>query len=302
MKRFPYPVIVDTDIGDDVDDTWALALMLASGAFDIRLIVVSNNDTEYKARLTAKILTALGRADIPIAIGNSTPLPPNYVWGQGKWLNGFSLTSYAGRVTRGIDEAARIILESDRRVCLFALGTNRTPADLVARYPTVVRNSFIYAMAGAVRKSYEGVDRVVPEFNIASDLSASQAVFDSGWAYTMLPLDVCADLRLEGSLYAAFLQSNAPCARLVKDNYKAWLEDAIFENKNTFEKGSSILFDLVVPWYALFPQHFIVRSEPVYIDAAGITKTGRGGVKNWAAEITDTDALFRYTVDCLCRE
>lgn len=301
MKAFAYPVIIDTDIGDDVDDTWALTFMLASDAFDVKLIVVSNNDVEYKACLVAKILTELERTDIPIAVGKGTPLPAGYVRGQGKWLGDFTLGDYAGTVYRGIDRAAEIIRQSPCKVCLFALGTCRTLADLLALDPLVVDNSVVYAMAGAVRKSYEGLDAVTPEFNVASDIAAARAVFDSGWDYTMLPLDVCAGLRLKGDLYRRLLESASPYARLIRDNYKAWLADAIFENTNDFAKGSSILYDMVVPWYALFPQYFSVRREPIYVDEKGTTKLKAGKPIAWALALTNTQDLFAFTVEQLCK-
>ena len=33
------PVILDTDIGDDIDDTWALGFLLRSPEFDVKLVV-----------------------------------------------------------------------------------------------------------------------------------------------------------------------------------------------------------------------------------------------------------------------
>ena len=49
----PIPVILDTDIGLDVDDVWALAFMLRCPELDIRLIVTDTGDTHYSARLVA---------------------------------------------------------------------------------------------------------------------------------------------------------------------------------------------------------------------------------------------------------
>ena len=48
LKPFSFPIIVDTDIGDDIDDTWTLMLLLADKRFDVRMIVLTNFDTEYK--------------------------------------------------------------------------------------------------------------------------------------------------------------------------------------------------------------------------------------------------------------
>ena len=58
----PVPAILDTDIGDDIDDPWALSLLLKSPAVDLKLVVGDNGSALYRARLIAKMLQAAGRA------------------------------------------------------------------------------------------------------------------------------------------------------------------------------------------------------------------------------------------------
>ena len=67
MKKIP--VILDTDIGNDVDDVWALVMLLKSPEVDIRLITTGTNNTIYRARLVAKLLEIAERTDIPIGVG-----------------------------------------------------------------------------------------------------------------------------------------------------------------------------------------------------------------------------------------
>jgi len=300
MKKFPYPIVVDTDIGDDIDDTWAILYMIASGGFDIRLITVSNYDVEYKTLLMMKLLKEI-RCEIPIATAKATALPKGYVRGQGRWLGDYAGEGYHGRVYREgyLERIHETVTNAEGKVCFFSLGTNRTLADYLARYPQDKDKIFVYGMAGAVNKSYEGLQEVVAEFNIASDLEASKKVFESGVDYTMLPLDVCADLRLEGEEYARFLEKESVYAKLIRENYRAWLKDAIFENKNTFERGSSILFDVIVPWFALYPEFFETAYEPVFIDSDGITKKGGDRKIRYAYALKDRDRLFRLFVDAL---
>jgi inosine-uridine nucleoside N-ribohydrolase len=45
----PIPVILDTDIGTDIDDTWALAMLLRSPELDVRLVVSDTDNTDYRA-------------------------------------------------------------------------------------------------------------------------------------------------------------------------------------------------------------------------------------------------------------
>src|SRR5471030_1364820 len=55
-KPAPISVILDTDIGDDIDDTWALVLLLKSPVLDLKLVVGDYGESQYRARLLAKLL------------------------------------------------------------------------------------------------------------------------------------------------------------------------------------------------------------------------------------------------------
>ena len=63
------PVILDTDIGTDIDDTWALAFLLKCPELDVKLITTASGDTFERAKIVAKILEIAGRTDIPIGLG-----------------------------------------------------------------------------------------------------------------------------------------------------------------------------------------------------------------------------------------
>jgi len=63
------PVILDTDIGLDIDDIWALGLLLSCPELDVRLITTTSGNTIIKAKLVAKFLEIADRTDIPIGIG-----------------------------------------------------------------------------------------------------------------------------------------------------------------------------------------------------------------------------------------
>src|SRR5215471_12433405 len=69
----PELVILDTDIGDDIDDAFALALAVQSPELKILGITTTYGDTELRARLVDRFLTAVGRQEIPVAAGVMTP-------------------------------------------------------------------------------------------------------------------------------------------------------------------------------------------------------------------------------------
>ncbi len=41
LTNNPIPVILDTDIGADIDDTWALAILLRSSELDLKLVTTT---------------------------------------------------------------------------------------------------------------------------------------------------------------------------------------------------------------------------------------------------------------------
>ena len=56
MKKIP--VILDTDLGTDIDDSWAIAYMLKCPELDVKLITTATGDTTYRAKLCAGLLSA----------------------------------------------------------------------------------------------------------------------------------------------------------------------------------------------------------------------------------------------------
>ena len=69
----PQLVIIDTDIGDDIDDAFALGLLLHSPDTNLLGITTAFGDTELRARLVDRYLAAVGRRDIPVFAGAATP-------------------------------------------------------------------------------------------------------------------------------------------------------------------------------------------------------------------------------------
>ena len=48
-------IILDTDIGSDIDDTWALALLLNSPELDLKLLTTATFDTRYRPPNCSKL-------------------------------------------------------------------------------------------------------------------------------------------------------------------------------------------------------------------------------------------------------
>src|SRR5260370_11151231 len=71
-------IIIDTDIGDDVDDAFAVALALRSPEVEILGITTTFGDTETRAKLVDRMLEEAGRTDIPVAAGAAMQTKSNF--------------------------------------------------------------------------------------------------------------------------------------------------------------------------------------------------------------------------------
>src|SRR5260221_9787205 len=74
----PEKIIIDTDIGDDVDDAFAVALALRSPELKILGVSTTFGDTEIRAKLADRLLGEVGREHIPVAVGTPTQAPGQF--------------------------------------------------------------------------------------------------------------------------------------------------------------------------------------------------------------------------------
>src|SRR5271157_6246911 len=65
-------VIIDTDIGDDIDDAFAIALAVRSPELEILGVTTTFGDTEARARIADRLLGEAGRGEIPVLAGAPT--------------------------------------------------------------------------------------------------------------------------------------------------------------------------------------------------------------------------------------
>ena len=223
------PVILDTDIGGDIDDTWALALLLKSPELDLRLVVSATADTDYRARIAARLLEIAGRTDVPVGVGVRQPSDGPRER-QIEWVRDYPLTRYAGRVAEdGVAAMIEAIMASPTPVTLIAIGPVTNIAEALRREPAIAARTRLVAMAGslAVHHTTNLERSVVPgqiaEWNVVKDIAAARQVFAAPWREAVLtPLDTCAYIVIDGERYGRLLRSNDRLLAAVLENYRIW--------------------------------------------------------------------------------
>src|SRR5947208_16944196 len=78
--------MMDTNMGDDIDDAFAVALALRSTELQILGITTTFGDTDMRAKLPDRLLEEAARADIPVAAG--PPTQPNTAFTKMKYATG----------------------------------------------------------------------------------------------------------------------------------------------------------------------------------------------------------------------
>ncbi|EGF91174.1 inosine-uridine preferring nucleoside hydrolase family protein [Asticcacaulis biprosthecium C19] len=267
----PVPVIFDTDIGGDVDDTWAILQLLRRPELDLKLVSTEAGNALYRTRLTAKLLTLAGRSDVTIAMGQG---PGDGKGPQDAWLGAYQMAEYAGPVRPDAAQAiVDTVMASPEPVTIIAVGPLTELAAALKLEPDLAKNARFVGMHGAVRVGYGGSSKVEPEYNVRVDPAALQTVFDADWiSCSITPLDTCGLLYLEGEEMRRVRGSTDPFARAVIANSEAWLPNAPWMPKDfDLTQKSSTLFDNVAVVMACDESDLVMETLKLRVTPEGMT-------------------------------
>lgn len=250
--RTRIPVILHTDIGTDIDDTWALAHLLRSPELDLKLVLVDTGDTHYRAKVAAKVLTAAGRSDVPIALGASAPMPPQEQ-NQAPWVRDVDLAKYPGGVrAEGLDAFITLTMTSSQPITVISLGAVTGLARALEREPALATKAKFVGMHGSFDVGYGGSPTPSAESNVKLDPAALRTVLAAKWRDVLLtPLDTCGTVGLAGANYRAIWSAvEDPLLRAVIEGYCVFAPRVTWMNCDFFTECSTTLFDCVAVYLA----------------------------------------------------
>jgi len=210
-------IIIDSDIGDDIDDALAIAFALNCPEVELLGVTTVLRDVHKRACMAKNLLVAAGQSGIPVCKGIGTPLvhkvdmfhvPPQYT----PDMEAFAYNKEADAV----DFMTDAIRRHPHEVTLVPIGPLTNIAVLLIKHPDLRgKIKSINLMGGA----YYGFFN---EYNIEKDPEAAKYVFDSGVPIKAIGLDVTTKCILGQPYFDRFEHSRDPYIQFMMRLIAAW--------------------------------------------------------------------------------
>jgi purine nucleosidase len=281
----PEKVIIDTDIGDDIDDAFAIALALRSPELEILGISTTFGDTEARAKIVDRMLGEAGRTDIPVATG--VPTHTTNVMNQRRYGEGghFARASHPAAVDFLLDQIRRY----PGQITLIAIGPLMNVGALIDKDPaSFAKLKRVVIMGGSIACGYgelwfctaHGPDA---EWNIINDIPSAKKLFLSGVPLYVMPLD-STQLKLDETKRAFLFKQGTP------------LTDALTLLYHEWGQQTPTLFDPVTVAYILDPKICPVQPMHIRVDDKGFTRAEPGPPNAQVCMRSDADAFFHLQI------
>jgi inosine-uridine nucleoside N-ribohydrolase len=257
-------LILDTDIGDDIDDAWALAFVISYADFMPLGVTIAHGNTPERAKIACKMLHVVNRDDIPVFVGRKTN---NKVFQQYSWAEDF-LAKRPGKKS-----AADFIVETVKRypgeVTILAVGPLQNLADALRKEPALAKYvKRVVLMSGCVYGTSYSQSKPVREWNVYQSTADAQLVYGAGLPLTIVPLDSTTYVQLSDEERKRVVDYDSPLTYALECLYRLWL---------TGPTQRMTLHDQLAVAETARPGAFFGKQEtvPLVVDNEGFTRIDR---------------------------
>ena len=268
QKSSPELVWIDTDIGDDIDDAFALGLILRSPELKVLGISTAFGDTETRARLVDRFLAATGAASIPVTAGVHTETDNPLT--QRAYAEHFPARKHAD----GVAALLTAIRQHPGQITLIAIGPLFNIGAAIDRDPATFKKlKRVVMMGGSVRRGYDGKNGETrppePEWNIDRDPKDASKLLAAGVPIFMMPLD-STQIHLVPAEREALFATGNPLTDQLTLLYHQW-------GAHSWDHSPTpTLFDPVAAVYTFRPDLCPMQPMRLAVDDRGLTTEIKG--------------------------
>ncbi len=302
------PILLDTDIGTDVDDAIALALLLASPELDLKAVTTVSGGVKLRARIAKKMLTMAGRAEVPVAAGIRDPLlrQRNFLWmgheGSGIINDGDTLPLADAH---GVDLLIDTVMREHPHV--VAIGPLSNLAVAIIKEPAVIGAiAHLTVMGGAFGISDDPTVPMV-DYNLLSDPESSLVVLGAGIPTTLIPLDVTWKVRFTERELARLRAVKSPLVQKLCDAIETWwpMHQTLFAGQQGYPHDVVAFLHDPLTVAAVFERSFLTVAErclrPVISDGLFQLVSDATAPKFEVVEQVDAPAFVEFLIERIAR-
>ncbi|MEY2760414.1 MAG: hypothetical protein RLZZ96_314 [Bacteroidota bacterium] len=251
-------VIFDCDLGDDIDDAYALGYLLTlQDRYEILGITTCYGRTDDRAVLATKFLAVTGETHIPVYVGKNTSNSSeraNWYADQFYWAKGFPSVKKSINATEFIRSQLK---KYPGEVIIFSVGPVTNLAPLATE---LQKAKAIYAMFGSFKIGYDGSTKIDAEWNVTCDIPSAKSFVQSGANIIYAGLDVTAMVKLSAENRLKLLMRQSPLTSAMQGLYVLWGQE------------TPTLFDPVAIGMEAHPELFTTEKVHVFVDEKGFTR------------------------------
>src|SRR4028118_526414 len=212
-------IILDTDIGDNIDDALALALAVNSPELHLLGVTTVFRNAPRRATLARYILDELGHTSTRVVAGISKPLLQRYDFQLGTQFQILEddVWDDTAHAVDFLIEQARVEEEPDpdNLLTVVCIGPLTNVAVALVREPDLIPRIRLILMGGCW-------SRAEAETNIRSDPEAAAIVFNSGVEISMVGLDVTRRCELSPTHLRQISAASTRSVRLLQQLIDLW--------------------------------------------------------------------------------
>lgn len=288
-------VILDCDLGDDIDDAYAVALMLSStDKFEILGITTCYGRTNDRAEMACKMLYETGLEKIPVAMGRNTSNKnerANWYAEQYYWSKGFDKVKPIKQ--SGADFIIEQLHKYPNEVILFSVGPVTNMKDIIEKDPQALKLAKkIIAMFGSFYIGYNGSPTINAEWNVVADVESAKKFVNSGANIVYAGLDITAFVKWDKALREKLLYRQSPLTNALCGLTTLW----------SYERTPT-LFDAVAIGMALYPDLFKTEKVFVEVDDKGYTRIDKTKTPNAEIGVSiNTEEFLKRIMDVYLKQ
>ena len=276
-------VWLDTDIGGDIDDALALALIIKSPEINLIGVTTAFNNAGLKARIARRMLDIGKMPSVPVYAGQDQPILKNRPLEVPCQYDEASLGNI-GIKKNGVEEMAHAILTRDEKTTLVTIGPLTNVALMLMIYPDTKEKIDRIVMMGGNYYSN------MIECNISEDALAADYVFRSGVNIEAVGTDVTDRVVLSWDDVEKIKSSRDPVCVFITELMSRW------------GNYRPTLHDPLAVMYILMPELCTMQKEEISVNTAegasyGFTYNISMRRHIWGGEAEHPNVLAAKNVD-----